>query len=302
MQKPFVSVIIPTFNGARFINETIESALAQTYDNYEVIVIDDGSTDDTVARVERFGNRIRFLQKDNGGPASARNYGIERAHGSLIALLDHDDLWLPERLALQVDFLEQHPEVALVYADAYLLETGNANSARTCFEIDPPQRGMVFDKLLARNFIPNLTVLVRRTIFDEFGLFDASGNILTSDDYHKWLQVTLHYPIDYIAQPLGSFRRHGHNFSNDMAAIVRAAMHSMEDIFTRYPEQTAPHAGLRRQVEADLHYRLARWHQQQGRHGAARLAAKTALAANPVFWRAGLAYAYSLLHPNRSQP
>ena len=113
--SPTVSVIIPTYNRAPFVGEAIESALAQTRPPLEVVVVDDGSTDDTADRVAHYGDRVVYVRQTNAGPATARNTGIGHARGDLIALLDSDDRWLPQKLEWQVPLFDD-PEVGMVHA------------------------------------------------------------------------------------------------------------------------------------------------------------------------------------------
>src|SRR5438874_1624069 len=121
MSRPLVSVVIPTYNSAHYIGEAVQSVLAQTYTNFEVIVVDDGSTDDTRERLESVAGRIRYLYQPNGGVSKARNRGIQEARGELIAFLDGDDEWLPEKLAKQLAYMRANPSSPLVHADVYQL-------------------------------------------------------------------------------------------------------------------------------------------------------------------------------------
>ena len=113
-REPLVSVIIPTYNSSQYIKEAIDSVLAQTYKNFEIIVIDDGSTDNTKEVLAPYLSVIKYIYKNNGGPASARNRGIKEANGEFVAFLDADDVWKPDRLARGVDILDQRPEVGLI--------------------------------------------------------------------------------------------------------------------------------------------------------------------------------------------
>jgi glycosyltransferase involved in cell wall biosynthesis len=112
-----VSVVIPSYNSAHHISETLESVFSQSYRPHEIIVVDDGSTDDTRAVLEKYSDRIIYVYQKNAGEPAARNTGIRRASGEFIAFLDADDLWLPNKLTLQMDYFEKHPEVDLVYTD-----------------------------------------------------------------------------------------------------------------------------------------------------------------------------------------
>src|ERR1044072_1794023 len=113
--KPLVSVIIPTYNSARFLAESIQSVLGQSFRDFELIVIDDGSTDNTEAVVAAFPEALRYVKKANGGPAAARNFGIREARGDFIAFLDADDFWMSDKLALQVAHFNDHPEYGVVF-------------------------------------------------------------------------------------------------------------------------------------------------------------------------------------------
>src|SRR3990172_11149387 len=119
---PKVSVIIPTFNCEEYIEETLSSVLFQTFTDFEVIVVDDGSTDNTIKVIKPYLDKISYIQKDNGGQGSARNLGISLAKGEYLAFLDSDDLWLPDKLSLQVGYMENNPNVSLTFTDAVAFE------------------------------------------------------------------------------------------------------------------------------------------------------------------------------------
>src|SRR5260370_32555542 len=137
-----VSVIIPTYNSAAYLGEAIHNVLAQTFQDFEVIVVDDASTDNTKEVVGLIGKRIRYIRQDRAGPSTARNHGILESSGDLIAFLDADDVWLPTKLAKQVDSLKQHPEAVLVYTDYNRSsEPGSSNESRVnAFNPRPPER------------------------------------------------------------------------------------------------------------------------------------------------------------------
>ena len=138
-KKSIVSIIIPTYNSVSFVTEAIDSALNQTFQDFEILVIDDGSTDETKkVLTEKYGDSIKYLYKENGGVSSARNYGIEKAKGKYIALLDADDVWLPEKLEKQVILLESNGDIGLCYTGAIVvndhLETKSYVDAEECFD------------------------------------------------------------------------------------------------------------------------------------------------------------------------
>src|SRR5258706_5825190 len=135
MKTPFFSVLIDTYNYGEYIEEAVSSALAQDFppEQREILVVDDGSTDDTQERLRKFGEAIHYLRKPNGGQASAFNFGFERARGEVIALLDADDVWLPEKLGRVYEIFERHPAAGMVYHRVHLWSGGGADCDRTHF-------------------------------------------------------------------------------------------------------------------------------------------------------------------------
>lgn len=205
---PKVSVIILAHNLAHFVGEALQSVLDQTFMDFEVIVVDDGSTDNTREVVVRFTDpRVRYVYQDNQERSAARNTGIRLAQGEYIAFLDADDVWLPEKLALQVNLLETRPEVGLVYTGAYVMENSRVFVEQKC-----KYRGRVVRPLLVVDNIVTgsaSTAMVRRECFDEVGLFDEASSVC--EDWDAWLRIAMKYEFDYVPQPLAKCRVHGTN-------------------------------------------------------------------------------------------
>ena len=279
---PKVSVIIPTYNASKFIAETIKSVLAQTYRDSEVIVVDDGSTDNTAEIVRSFGNQVRYIYKKNGGPGSARNVGVKNANGEYLTFLDHDDLWLPEKLELQTQVLDSQPEIQMVYAEAYL---GVDEPTKTCFRFGKAYSGRIFDKLFVGNFIPNLTALVRRECLEKLGPFDETGRMLTTDDYHMWLRLSAQFPVYCIDKPLARFRLHASNLSRNVERATMDTLATLEDISQKYPDLVAKFPRLKSQRFAELHYRLAKLRFFRGDFQGLTKALTTSLHWYPLFWK-----------------
>ena len=208
---PKVSVIIPTYNGACYICEAIDSVLAQTYQDFEIIVIDDGSSDNTKDVLKKNGSKIKYIFQENKGVSAARNVGIKEAAGEYIALLDADDIWLPDKIALQVDFLEKNSAYGLIYSDAYIFDEKKILE-KTLLQISGFWQGDVLEKLILKNFIPNLTVLVRRVCFDKIGLFDET--LKYGEDHDRWLRIASISKIGCINKPLAKYRIHDLNASH----------------------------------------------------------------------------------------
>jgi hypothetical protein len=210
---PKVSVVIPTFNRAGLIHEAIKSVLNQSYRDFELIVIDNGSTDDTAIVVKSFpDNRIRyFYQQNSGSPVLPRNKGIKQASGKYIAFLDSDDLWLPDKLAAQVELLEKNPAVPLVFSDAYIINEQGATINRFS-SLFRQFQGRVFKQLLRVNFIPNLTVMIRRDKALEYGCLDQRYKIC--HDLDLYLKVANEHEILRIDKPLAKLRLHQNNLTS----------------------------------------------------------------------------------------
>ncbi len=193
-----VSVIIPTFNRAQEVRRAISSVLSQTHRHYEIIVVDDGSTDGTGGRLASFGRQIEYLAHSaNEGVSAARNTGIEAARYPLLAFLDSDDYWLPEKLSVQVRFHEENPSAVASQTEEIWIRRGR--------RVNPGRRhqkpsGDIFVPSLKLCLVSPSTVMLRRPLLDEVGLFDES--LPAGEDYDLWLRIACRYPVHLIKKPL----------------------------------------------------------------------------------------------------
>ncbi len=205
---PKVSVIIPTYNRANYIGEAIESVLAQTYQDYEIIVVDDGSTDNTRKVLEQFDGHIEYIYQENRGEAAARNTGLLVSKGEYLVLLDSDDTILPQKLERQVAFLDTHPSVGVVYSDLYFVdEDGKQLMLHSAYKGKKGDSGNVLEALIRRgNFIPVHSAMVRRSCFDVVGQFNES--LFIGTDWEMWLRLAEQYTFQYIDIPSGNYRVH----------------------------------------------------------------------------------------------
>ncbi len=211
MNNPKVSVIVPIYNSERFVAQAIESVLAQTYKNFEIVVVNDGSTDRSYEKIKPYLPLIKYIPQENKGVSSARNTGIKNSEGELIAFLDSDDIWLPEKLELQVKYLNDNPHVGLVHSNiSYIDENGESYPPNPDFVTDVS--GMCFKELFEGNCIATSTVLVRQACLDKVGLF-AEG-IPYAEDYELWMKLSIYYPIRHINEYLIKYRVHDANASN----------------------------------------------------------------------------------------
>jgi glycosyltransferase involved in cell wall biosynthesis len=213
---PKVSVIIPTHNQAHYLTECIQSVLDQTFQDFELIVVDDGSTDNTREVVDRFQDaRIRYIYQENRGVSAARNNGIGKAIGEYIALLDSDDTWLTRKLEFCIGLLDSRPDVALVCTDMYLFDSDTGTDIGRQWQ-DMPDNYFRELKDGNRKTLPkalSLTisfrptaVVIRRQVFDEVGSFDES--IVGAEDYEMFVRILQRFPIDIINAPLIRYRLH----------------------------------------------------------------------------------------------
>jgi glycosyltransferase involved in cell wall biosynthesis len=207
--NPLVTAIIPTYNRAHVICEAVESALGQTYAHIEVIVVDDGSKDDTLARLKQYGDRLHVIVQPNKGPAAARNVGIAAAQGEFIAFLDSDDLWLPEKTERQVDLLERVGCSSPCCLSNILMKWRSGD--RTSFEIALLKPSMTeglwlnVDEVLAtRPVLFNQGIMIRRKVLDKIGGFDESIRYLEDVEFPQ--RLSLEGPWAYIETPLVVWR------------------------------------------------------------------------------------------------
>ncbi len=207
---PKVSVIIPTYNRADFIKDAVESVLCQTYKDFEIIIVDDGSTDSTKDVLQKFHNKITYIYKSNGGAASARNVGINHAQGEYIAFLDSDDLWLPERLKFGVQALNSDKDIGLFFSDCSRVFNGE-KASKTYFDDYKPCAGYMFKQLFMQCFIPTLTVILRKGCFKEAGMFNEE--LPSCEDYDMWLRISACFKINYIKMPLAIYKTHSKSIS-----------------------------------------------------------------------------------------
>jgi glycosyltransferase involved in cell wall biosynthesis len=218
---PRVSVVIPTFNCARYLGGALSSALSQTYGDYEIIVADDGSTDETRELVARFGDAVRYFYRTNGGLSAARNLGLSHAGGEFIAYLDADDLWHPQRLEKQVDFLDAHEECGVVHSDVTIIdETDAVIRDRLNLETgrEYPEGDCTLD-LLRRCHIQVPTVLERRACIERVGIFDE--RLKSAQDYLHWIRIALAgMAFGYIAEPLAKYRRTASSLSSNPRRVL----------------------------------------------------------------------------------
>jgi len=230
---PAVSVIIPTHNRAHMLKEAIASVLSQAYKDFELVVIDDGSTDDTQALLRSYTD-IRVIAQEHRGVSAARNTGISASRGPLIAFLDSDDLWLPEKLTAQIDFFDTHPEAVICQTEETWVRKGVRVNPRRKHK---KPSGMIFEHSVDLCLVSPSAVMMRRALLDQVGFFDETMS--ACEDYDLWLRVSCRFPIHLIDTPL-VIKRGGHSDQlSQQPSLDRFRIYSLAKIL-----DTSPPTGL----------------------------------------------------------
>lgn len=204
---PLVSAVIPVYNGSNYVREAIDSALAQTYKNMEILVIDDGSTDNTWEILQSYGDKIRTFHKENGGVSTALNLGIKNMRGEWFAWLSHDDLWLPENIEKKMKFLKENPSYMMCYGEMDYINSEHKilkiyNSTGRWY----PKSKMLRHLLRCGCDIWGITTLINRECFERIGLFNE--NLRYCQDYEFWYRLALKYELGFCKGKYSQSRVH----------------------------------------------------------------------------------------------
>ncbi len=215
-----VSVVIPTYNAVAYLRKALESVLEQSEPPFEVIVVDDGSTDDTFGMIQDHLDQIRYIRTNRLGPGGARNVGIEHARGEYIAFLDADDYWLPHKLKIQMEFFRNHPDIAMVFTDAEVFEGErillNSIKAVPLFSGIIGEEKVLTDpflKIMRQAFISMGSVVVTRGCLEQVGFFDSC--LPVAEDRDLWLRIARIGKIAFLPMVTMRIRKHGNNTSAD---------------------------------------------------------------------------------------
>lgn len=235
--RPLVSVIIPAYNHEQYIEEALRSVISQSYNNIELIVINDGSTDGTAGIIEEFvrnnsDKNIQFVNKLNEGVCKTLNKGLTMSTGDYVAFLASDDFWSKDRIETQLEFMENNVNIGLVFSDAWLISF----NTRSDFKWSDYKPGIIdyfkngiqntdmYTLLLTQPIVPALTVLIRKQVLLDVGYFDEK---LVYEDFDMWLRIADKYPVGYINKPLAFYRIHGTNISNDTKHMIRGMFQTL---------------------------------------------------------------------------
>jgi glycosyltransferase involved in cell wall biosynthesis len=255
---PRVSIIIPTYNRAGYLTESVQSVLDQSFGDFELIVVDDGSTDNTKEAIESFKDpHIRYIYQENRGISAARNTGIKHSSGEYVAFLDSDDLRLPRYLEKNVELLDSRPDIGIVFSDLYVFESETESSLGSMWKgvlkyresylreiesgVRRPLAALFKDGPFSNAFI------VRRQVLDEAGYYDESlpnGN----EDFEFYVRVLLHIRVGFVYEPLGRYRIHSDNLSGNCEKMYQGRIAVVNKLINDYSFYKEYHKLIRRRL------------------------------------------------------
>lgn len=214
---PLVSVIIPFYKGADWLREAIESVFSQTYVDYEIIVVNDGSDEDISLLLEQYGNRIKYVYQQNAGPGKARNTGLSLAEGEYIALLDSDDLWLPEKLEEQISFMEANPQIMWSHTCYETFGFGDDKIVDTSYF-----NGVVYPACFVSCPVATPCVVIRKEVFDENDYLRFSETMRFGQDFYLWVLLAQRYEPGVINKVLSKVRMRGGNAAKRAYVMLKS--------------------------------------------------------------------------------
>lgn len=242
---PKASVIIPTYNMAGHVCQAIESVLSQTYKDFEIIIVNDGSTDNTQKVLKRYhkNKKIRIINQNNRGPCCARNAGISQSRGKYVSWLDADDIWRKDMLEKQIGFLEKHKQIYIVHSNVYRFDNniGDAKVRTLLFDVNNASETTLMKHILSGDYHVNNTQVSRKKCIKDAGLFDVNLSKLGCEDFDLWFRLLRKYKNAYINEPLAYYRRNPAGFSKNLPRIEQGRRYVLDKLFSdpTLPKQIA---------------------------------------------------------------
>jgi len=284
-QSPAISVVIATFNRAEYLAATIDSVLNQRFRDFELIVVDDGSTDKTRAVLQCYSARLKYLYQSNGGASSARNLGVRHARAPWIAFQDSDDLSLPNHLASLYDYARNHPACGMVFANGnYLSGAAQSRGKQTIIPLGKSrqlaQRGVRLVDLFEKSILRVQAALISKQAYDSLGGHDESLRICM--DLDLGFRMLMNFPVAYLDQELFSYRIHAGNIGRNEELRLTENIRIIENLIRDYPEaRKLIGKNLLSRRLAYRYYRLAKGRWRENHHEAASQAIKEAVSLRP---------------------
>ena len=264
--RPRVSIITPTFNRAQFILQAVNSVLNQSYPNFELLIVDDGSTDDTKIRLDTAlkDPRVHYFYQSNQGQSVARNLALSRASGDLICFLDSDDYWVEDKLEKQVSHLAEHPEVDVVYGDIISVDEHDREISR---ENMKRYSGNIAKYMVRDNCVSMVTAMARRKCFDELGAMRVTRRV--ADDYDLWLRFSARFRFLYVPEFFAYYRVMEDQISSDKTRRLDANWQIINDFRKDFPDAMS---------EQEFDESFAAFHNRKARYLASQGSKREALA------------------------
>ncbi len=280
-----VSIVIPTYNRETFITKALDSVMAQTYQHFEVVVIDDGSTDNTRDVVQAYGEKVHYFYQRNKGIAGARNAGIKKSCGSYIAFLDSDDYWRPEKLERQMALFHEHREYGLVASCCASVRLDGSFREKN----RPGKSGRVLTDLFIKNFIRTSSVVIKKACFEKVGLFDEE--LRECEEYDLWLRIAAQYSVGFINESLAVYVDNPEGISTDSLA---GRLFRLKVLEKEYLREKIPLKIYNRRIADTCHY-IGRHYLTAGNVAEGRCYLKKAQTLSPFFLKNFLYVCASLL-------
>ena len=276
---PAVSIVIATFNRGDYLGATLDSIFSQTFRDFEVIVVDDGSTDDTRRVIDAFGSRVRYVYQDNRGPSAARNVGVRHAKAEWISIQDSDDLCLPNHLDVLYGYVAEHPQVGMVFANGKYL-SGSVHNRETIIPESKSRRLSgrpvhlqdIFDKSIVRL----QAGLIAKKCYDQIG--GHNEGLWICMDLDLAFRLWAHYPMAYLDKAVFLYRKHAGNISSDQERRLSENLQVIENLLSDFSQ--AEQILGRRRIGARLayrYYRLAKTQMKKGKVADARKSLRAAV-------------------------
>lgn len=234
-----VTIIMAVYNGARYLKEAIKSVLAQTHGDFELLCLDDASTDESSNVIRSFADsriKLHRYEKNHGSPAPLRNDGIRVSRGEFIAFIDQDDIYYSDSLQARLEHFAAHPETVFVYADCSVIDSTGKSVAPSliAYTGKKPHEGRCFRELFKGIFIPIQGVMVRRSVFDTVGLFNEA--LTGTEDYEMWLRIAYWFPISFVSTTLAMWRDHAVSLSKKTAVMDMNFVRCLESVLASFPQ------------------------------------------------------------------